>query len=90
VFTLNRAVAVAMLRGADAGLRVLGEIEGDERVAGGHRLAAVRGHLLEMAGDDAGAAEAYEAAARLSLSLPEREYLERRRAEAARGGGRGA
>jgi RNA polymerase sigma factor (sigma-70 family) len=82
VFTLNRAVAVSMVRGPNAGLRLLSELERDERMAGSHRVAAVRGHLLEMAGDDAGAADAYETAARLSLSLPEREYLQRRAAAA--------
>jgi RNA polymerase sigma factor (sigma-70 family) len=92
VFTLNRAVAVAMSRGPAAGLRLLGEIERDDRLATRHRLAAVRGHLLELAGDDAGATAAYEAAAQLSLSLPEREYLQRRAAAArspgsVRGGG---
>jgi predicted RNA polymerase sigma factor len=86
VFTLNRAVAVAMFRGPDAGLRLLAEIEGDDRLSTRHRLAAVRGHLLEMAGSSAAAASSYEAAARLASSLPEREYLQRR-AAAARGAG---
>jgi predicted RNA polymerase sigma factor len=79
VFTLNRAVALSMIRGPDAGLRLVRQLERDDRLAGGHRLPAVRGHLLEMAGDPAGAAQAYELAARLSPSLPEREYLRRRR-----------
>jgi predicted RNA polymerase sigma factor len=77
VFTLNRAVAVAMFRGPAAGLELLGEVERDERLAAHHRVAAVRGHLLEMAGDSGGAATAYELAARLTTSLPEREYLQR-------------
>jgi hypothetical protein len=38
----------------------------------------VRGHLIELAGDAAGAAGAYEAAAHLTTSLPERDYLQRR------------
>jgi RNA polymerase sigma factor (sigma-70 family) len=78
VFTLNRAVAVAMLRGPEAGLGVLAEVERDGRLAGGHRVAAVRGHLLELAGDPARAGEAYERAATLTTSLAEREYLQRR------------
>ena len=85
VFTLNRAVAVAMSRGAAAGLELLEEAERDDRLSGNHRVAAVRGHLLELAGDNAGAAVAYDAAARLTTSLPEREYL-RRRSAAVTGG----
>jgi predicted RNA polymerase sigma factor len=50
-------------------------LEGDERVAAHHRVAAVRAHLLEMAGDGAGARESYLAAARLTLSMPEQRYL---------------
>jgi RNA polymerase sigma factor (sigma-70 family) len=78
VFTLNRAVAVAMFRGPEAGLEVLAAAEADDRLAGHHRVAAVRGHLLELAGEPTTAAEAYEAAARLTTSLPERQYLQRR------------
>jgi RNA polymerase sigma factor (sigma-70 family) len=77
VFTLNRAVAVAMLRGPVAGLRVLTEVERDERLARSHRVAAVRGHLLELAGDGVAGAAAYATAAKLTTSLPERRYLER-------------
>ena len=62
VFTLNRAVAVGMFRGPAAGLDVLAEVERDDRLAGRHRVAAVRGHLLELAGDTAEAAAAYETA----------------------------
>ena len=78
VFTLNRVVAVAMLRGPAAGLELLAEVDGDDRLAAGHRLPAVRGHLLELAGDGAGAAEAYETAVQHTTSLPERDYLQRR------------
>jgi predicted RNA polymerase sigma factor len=87
VFALNRAVAVAMHRGPGAGLAVLAEVERDNRLAGSHRVAAVRGHLLELAGDLAGAAAAYDRAARLTTSLPERQYLNRRRAAAVRAHG---
>ena len=53
--TLNHAVAVAMVRGPQAGLDLLGTLDADERMAGHHRLDAVRAHLLEMAGDHAAA-----------------------------------
>jgi RNA polymerase sigma factor (sigma-70 family) len=75
VVTLNHAVAVAMARGPEAGLAMLAELEGDDRVAEHHRVAAVRAHLLELAGDVAGARESYQRAARLTLSMPEQRYL---------------
>ncbi len=40
-----------------------------------HRLAAVRGHLLELAGEMAAAREAYQQAARMTASIPEQRYL---------------
>jgi predicted RNA polymerase sigma factor len=43
---------------------------------GHHRLHAVRAHLLELAGDLAGARSCYRSAARMTLSIPERQYLE--------------
>jgi RNA polymerase sigma factor (sigma-70 family) len=78
--TLNHAVAVAMARGPQAGLDLLAPLESDDRMARHHRLAAVRAHLLEMLGDDAGALEGFRAAARRTTSLPERRYLEERAA----------
>jgi RNA polymerase sigma factor (sigma-70 family) len=72
---LNHAVAVAMAHGPRAGLDRLGTIEADERIAGDHRLFAVRAHLLEMAGDKAAARAAYEAAAARAMSLPQQRYL---------------
>ncbi|HEX4010541.1 MAG TPA: DUF6596 domain-containing protein [Solirubrobacteraceae bacterium] len=83
VFTLNRAVAVAMVDGPEPALALVDELAQDRRMAGSHRVAAVRGHLLEMAGDHAAAAGAYETAARLTTSLPERDYLQRRAAAVA-------
>jgi predicted RNA polymerase sigma factor len=56
-------------------LAILGTLESDERLAGNHRVDAVRAHLLEMAGDTHGARIAYLAAARLTHSLPEQSYL---------------
>jgi predicted RNA polymerase sigma factor len=82
VFTLNRAVALGMCRGPEAGLALLAELESDPRIADGHRMHAVRGHLLELAGDRAGAARSYQAASRLTSSVPERDYLLRKAAGA--------
>jgi predicted RNA polymerase sigma factor len=75
VVTLNRAVAMAMVHGPRAGLELLESLAGEPRLAAGHRLGAVRAHLLEMAGEYAEAYEQYQRAARTTTSLPERNYL---------------
>jgi RNA polymerase sigma factor (sigma-70 family) len=80
VVALNHAVAVAMVRGARAGLDLLGKLEADERIAEDHRLHAVRAHLLEMAGDRAAARDSYQAAAQRTTSLPQQRYLHARAA----------
>nr|WP_113704880.1 sigma-70 family RNA polymerase sigma factor [Nonomuraea lactucae] len=72
---LNHAVAVAMARGPRAGLDLLGRLAADGRIAEDHRLHAVRAHLLELAGDRAGARESYVAAARRTTNLPQQRYL---------------
>ena len=81
--TLNRAVALGMAQGPKAGLDLLATLDGDERVAGHHRVDAVRAHLLEMAGDAPAARESYQVAARRTTSIPERRYLESRAARLA-------
>ena len=73
--TLNRAIAVAMVHGPCAGLELLASLDGDTRLAGNHRLDAVRAHLLELSGDVPAAVEHYRAAAARTASLPERNYL---------------
>ncbi len=78
--TLNRAIAVAMVNGPDAGLDLLDSLDRDRRLEAHHRLHAARAHLLELAGDRAGAADQYTTAARLTTSIPERDYLVRRAA----------
>src|SRR5215467_1662036 len=83
VVALNHAVAVAMAQGARAGLDLLAGLEAEERIAGDHRFHAVRGHLLEMAGDRAGALRCYQAAARRATSLPQQRYLQARAARLA-------
>jgi RNA polymerase sigma factor (sigma-70 family) len=71
--TLNRAVALAMVQGPEAGLALLATL--DQPLAGHHRLAAVRGHLLERAGRPDEAAEQLLLASRRTTSLAERDYL---------------
>jgi RNA polymerase sigma factor (sigma-70 family) len=75
VVTLNRAVALAMVNGPRAGLALLGTLDADDRMTHTHRLEAVRGHLLELAGDTVAARESYRRAARMTASVPEQRYL---------------
>jgi RNA polymerase sigma factor (sigma-70 family) len=70
---LNRAIAAAMADGPEAGLALLDGL--DEQLAGHHRLHATRAHLLERRGDAEAAIAEFDTAARLTNSLPEREYL---------------
>lgn len=75
---LGRAVAVAHVLGAEAGLREtdrLREVLGDR-----HRWHAVRGHLHELSGDRTAAATAYAEAARRATNVAERNHLVRRAA----------
>jgi len=83
VVALNHAVAVGMAQGARAGLDLLAGLDGDERITGDHRFHAVRGHLLEMAGDRAAALRCYQDAARRTTSLPQQRYLQARAARLA-------
>ena len=75
VVALNRAVAVAMVDGPERGLELLASLEQESRLRGTHRLDAVRGHLLERAGDPGRAVAHYLAAADATASEPERDYL---------------
>lgn len=76
--TLNRAVALTETEGPAAGLALLSTLDADDRMAGHHRLMSVRAHLLERAGDTAGAYEHYRLAAKSTASLAEQRYLESR------------
>ena len=78
VVTLNRAVAVAMVNGPQAGLDVLATLEGDGPMTGHHRLAGLRAHFHELAGQREAAVADYQLAAQRATSLPERRYLESR------------
>jgi RNA polymerase sigma factor (sigma-70 family) len=76
--TLNRAIALAVTEGPPAGLALLSTLDSDERMAGHHRLLSVRAHLLEKAGDPAGAYKHYRRAAKSTASIAEQRYLESR------------
>lgn len=73
--TLNRAIAMAMVRGPAAGLEMLDTLEKDSRLSGHYRIDAVRGHLFEMAGAFEQAIAHFRAAAGRTASIPERNYL---------------
>jgi RNA polymerase sigma factor (sigma-70 family) len=73
--TLNHAIATAMVHGPSAGLAIVDALDADGRLAGNHRLEAVRAHLLELAGDYKAAIAHYQTAAARTASIPERNYL---------------
>jgi len=73
--TLNKAIAAAMVHGPARGLEMLASIDKDARMRGNHRLDAVRAHLLERAGDRAGAAAHYRTAAERTMNLAERNFM---------------
>jgi RNA polymerase sigma factor (sigma-70 family) len=83
VIEVNRAVAHGRAFGADAGLAVLDGIPADA-LAGSHLLPSVRGDLLERAGRTADAADAFRAAAALTLNEQEQRLLNDRADEALR------
>jgi RNA polymerase sigma-70 factor (ECF subfamily) len=78
VVELNRAVAVAMARGPEAGLRVIDGIEGLDDY---RHLHSARADLLRRLGRADEAAAAYRRALDLAVQPAERAFLERRLAE---------
>ena len=88
VVALNRAVAVAMVHGPQAGLSLVEQVARDERMRNDHRVDAVAAHLLERAGDHARAAKRYRRAAEHTMSLPQQRYLHDRAARLESPGGR--
>jgi RNA polymerase sigma-70 factor, ECF subfamily len=79
VVELNRAIAVGMADGPDAGLAVLDSLAGNGSLRGFHLLHAARGDLLARAGRVAEAGAELEDAARLAPTEQERRQLRRRR-----------
>jgi RNA polymerase sigma-70 factor, ECF subfamily len=78
VIELNRAVAVAMAEGCEAGLRLLDEIEGRGDLRGYYLLPAARADMLRRLGRFGLAAEAYREALTLAAGDAERRFLQRR------------
>lgn len=81
VVALNRAVAVAMVQGPEAGLAALDAVAGDAHLARYPYLAAARADLLRRLGRAQEAAQAYRAALALATNTAERSFLTRRLAE---------
>ncbi len=75
VVSLNQAVAVAMVRGPQAGLDILAELQDDKRINEDRRFHAVRAHLLEMTGERRAALESYDSAAQRAINLQQRRFL---------------
>jgi len=81
VVELNRAVAVAMAHGPEAGLRLVDALAEAGALPGYHLLPAARGDLLRRLDRRAEAAAAYRQALELAATDAERRYLARRLAE---------
>ncbi|MBY8339370.1 RNA polymerase sigma factor [Streptomyces spinosirectus] len=81
VVRLNRAVAVGMSEGADAGLALVADLEREGDLTGYHLLPATRADLLRRSGRTREAAEAYERALELVENDAERRFLQKRLAE---------
>ncbi|HEX9548284.1 MAG TPA: hypothetical protein VF942_13170 [Acidimicrobiales bacterium] len=81
VVELNRAVAVAMAYGPEAGLSLVEDLESSGALAGYHLLPATRADLLRRLDRPAEAAAAYRKALELAATDAERRYLKRRLAE---------
>jgi RNA polymerase sigma-70 factor, ECF subfamily len=75
----NRAVAVAMADGPEAGLRLLASLRTDPWLTRWPQFHIARAELLTRAGRRAEAAEAYDAALKLAMPAPERAHVKRRR-----------
>ncbi|MET8123856.1 sigma-70 family RNA polymerase sigma factor [Micromonospora sp. NPDC005189] len=75
VVALNRAAAVAMRDGPEAGLALLDELADDPRLRGYHPYPAARADLLRRLGRHDEAAAAYRSALTLVGTEPERAYL---------------
>lgn len=78
VVGLNRAVVVAEVRGAGAGLQALDELAERARLADFYLFHAVRGDFLQRLQRPAEARACYQRALALQPSVPERRLLETR------------
>jgi RNA polymerase sigma-70 factor (ECF subfamily) len=89
VVELNRAVAVSMAYGPQAGLDLVDELTAEPALRGYHLLPSVRGDLLLKLGRPEEARSEFERAAALTRNAPERELTAGRARAAAEQAGRG-
>ena len=75
VVTINRAIAIAEIRGAAAGLQALDGVAGDQRLAEYQPYWAARAGLLARAGHGAAANDAYQRAIGLEPDPAVRAFL---------------
>jgi RNA polymerase sigma-70 factor (ECF subfamily) len=85
VVALNRAVAVAMVEGPEAGLALMDTLAAAGELDGYHLLHAGRADLLRRLGRTGEAAAAYRRALDRTANPVEREFLRRRLGEVERG-----
>jgi RNA polymerase sigma-70 factor, ECF subfamily len=78
IVSLNRAVAVAIAEGPQAGLALVDAIAASSDLDNYHLLHAVRADLLRRIGSPVEAAKSYERALALVTNDSERRFLERR------------
>ncbi len=85
VVELNRAVAVGMAEGPQAGLALVAALEESGRLAGYHLLPATKADMYRRLGRADDAAACYREAIGLASTDAERRYLSRRLAETGSG-----
>jgi len=90
IVELNRAVAVAMAFGPDAGLELVDALVADGALAAYHLLPAVRGDLLAKLGRGDEARAEFQRAAELTRNEREREVLLARARDSAASASRGS
>jgi len=78
IVSLNRAVAVAMAQGSQAGLELIEALAASGDLDDYHLLHAARADLLRRIGSTGEAAKSYERALALVTNESERRFLERR------------
>lgn len=78
VVVMNRAVVVAKVRGAAAGLQAIEHLDGRRELASYYLLLALRGHLLLELGRGAEAADSFRSSLDCRCSEPERRFLKRK------------
>jgi RNA polymerase sigma-70 factor (ECF subfamily) len=78
IVSLNRAVALAMASGPEAGLEIVDRLAASSDLDGYHLLHAARADLLRRMGAWAEAAKSYRRALELVTNQSERRFLERR------------